>query len=180
MTEKFLNIIRVESEKEIANLGDFNFCARNSIQAEMIEEIRKIFGLSYNGNIGTIEKNEFDVIMSVYRKYHSNINEVDTNGIYVYVGTYMPSGYSSLEIENGYPFEMEVDMNDSRATHRRYWNIEGIWAKTIDIEDCMEFEKTHIVIYANNFYEVQKDFVITAVKDNQEKAVNRLIKKYRK
>ncbi len=123
-------------------------------------------------------KTEKGIIMVAYYKYISHIDEKDTNGIYVYIGSYMPSDYSYEEIKEGYPFEIEVDYNDSRATIRRYSNLEGIWGYSFSVEDSKEFEKTHTVIFVDDFYKLQTEFIITAIKEGQENAVNKVLRKY--
>jgi len=40
------------------------------------------------------EKIEEKVIMEIYKKHERFIEEDDTNGIYVYCSTYMPSNYT--------------------------------------------------------------------------------------
>ena len=90
------------------------------------------------------------------------------------------SDFTPKQIEYGNPLEIEVEIDDPRATHRYYWNLEGIYSISVNIEDCEEFEKTHTVLYVDNFYELQKEFVITAIKESQERAVNKVLKKQMK
>ena len=182
MTEELLKQIREESKNEITNLEKFNTYSRLRSELEKIENRKRDLGLLYDlyMGIGPAEKTEDDVIMDTYHKYLDHIEEKDTNGIYVHVGTYMALDLSNEEFEKGYPYEIEVNIDDPRATHRYYWDLEGVWSKEIGIEDCTEFERTHTVIYVDNFYEVQRDFIITAVKYNQREAVNKVLKKYKK
>lgn len=126
------------------------------------------------------EKTEEQIIMEIYKKYERYIEEKDTNGIYVYVSTYMPSNYTYEEIEEGAPYQIEVSYSHPNATHRYYYNLEGLNVESVNIEDCREFEQTHIVLYVENFYKLQKEFILTAVKDSQEKAVNNILKKNKK
>ena len=85
---------------------------------------------------------------------------------------------SSVFITSGAPFEVLVDYNDPRATDRRYYNLEGIWCETVSIEESDEFEKTHTVIFVDDFYDLQNEFIMTAVKESQEQAVSKILKKY--
>jgi len=180
MTEEILTKIKEEATKEISTLGEYNKYAKRRNELAEIEEIKKSLGLPYNRDMYLPPKTEKSIILSTYKKYLSHIEEKDTNGIYIYIGTFMPSGVSEEEFEEGFPLDTQVDMNDPRATHRIYWNLEGIWSKSINIEDCEEFEKSHIVLYVDNFYNVENEFIITAVKESQEQAISKILKKYKK
>lgn len=118
--------------------------------------------------------------MEIYKKYERFIEEEDTNGIYVYYSTYMPSNYTYDEIEDGAPFEIEVSYENPNATHRYYYNLEGLHVESISIEDQQKFEATHKVLYVDNFYKLQQDFIVTAVKESQEKALSKILKNKKK
>ena len=180
MTEELLTKIKEETKKEINTLDEYNSYAKRRNELAEIEEIKKELGLPYNGNMHLPEKTEKGIILSTYKKYLSYIKEKDTNGIYIYIGTFMPTGITEEEFEEGYPLDSQVDINDPRATHRIYWNLEGIWSKSINIEDCEEFERTHTVLYGDNFHNIEAEFIITAVKESQDKAVSKILKKYNK
>lgn len=184
MREEILKAIRDEANKEITNLEGYNAYVRFRNELAVSEETTQLLGLPYTRNMKLLEKKESDVIMSAYKKYFHYIGADETNGIYVYVGSYMPNesfdDLSSEDSENEASFEVEVDINDPRVTHRRYWNLEGIWAKTIAVDECEEFERTHTVIYADNFSNLQREFIMTAVKESQEEAVSRVLKRYKK
>ena len=178
MTEEFLNKIRVESQKEIDLMEKYNEYADRRNELAEFEEIKKRFGLPYNGDMALPRKTETGIIMSVYDKYVCDINQEDTNEIYVYIGSYMPSDYSALEIDDGYPFEIEVNRDDPRAISRRYYNLEGIWGITLNVDESKNFEDTHTVIYVDDFYKLQSEFIVNAVKENQDVAVSKVLKKY--
>ena len=124
-----------------------------------------------------IEKTEEQVIMEIYKKYERFIEEKDTNGIYVYYSTYIPSDYDFEEIMQGAPLEIEVSYDNPFATHRYYYNLEGLHVKSVNIEDQKQFEETHKVLYVDNFYKLQQDFIVTAVKESEEKALSKILKK---
>ena len=178
MKEELLRKIKDEAQKEIDMMDKYNEYADRRNELANIEEIKKMLGLPYTRNMELPRKNEKGIIMSVYDKYACYINQEDTNGIFVYMGSYMPSDYSADEIDDGYPFEIEVDRNDSRATTRRYYNLEGVWGYSFNIEDSEEFERTHTIIFVDDFYKLQAEFIIDAVKENQDVAVSRVLKKY--
>lgn len=180
MKEELLKRIRDEAQLQIDMLDEYNKYADKRNELAEVEEIKRIMGLPYTRNMELPRKSETGIIMSIYDKYAVYIEEDETNEIYVYMGSYMPSDYSYEEIDDGAPFEIEVDYNDPRATDRRYFNLEGVWAKTINVSECSEFEKTHTVIFIDDFYKLQSEFIVTAVKESQEKAVSRVLKKYGK
>lgn len=177
MTEELLSKIKKESEKKIKELDKYNEYAklRNYLAEE--EEIKRTLGLPYTRNMYLPEKTEEQIIMEIYKKYERLIDEKDTHGIYVYVSTYMSSNYTYDEIEEGAPLQIEVSYDDPNATHRYYYNLEGIHVEEITIEKQKEFEQTHTVLYADNFWELQQDFIVTSVRESQEKALSKILKK---
>lgn len=177
MTEELLLKIRKESEEQIKGLDKYNEYARLRNRLAIEEEIKASFGLPSARDMYLPEKTEEQVIMEIYKKYERFIEEEDTNGIYVYYSTYMPSDYTYDEIEDGAPFEIEVSYENPNATHRYYYNLEGLHVECVNIEDQRQFEETHTVLYVDNFYKLQQDFIVTVVKDSQEKAVSKILKK---
>ena len=178
MTEELLMKIRDESQKEIDGMDKYNEYADRRNELANIEEIKKYLGLPYTRNMELPRKSEKGIIMATYDRYVAYIDEKDTNEIYVYIGTYRPSDFTCEEIEDGAPFEIEVDRNDPTATSRRYSKLEGVWGYSFNIEDSEEFERTHTVIFVDDFYQLQSEFIMTAVKESQEKAVSKVLKKY--
>ena len=89
----------------------------------------------------------------------------------------MPSNYTYDEIEEGAPLQIEVPYNHPYATHRYYYNLEGLHVESVNIEDQKEFEEKHKVIYVDNFYKLQQEFILTAVKESQDKALSKVLKK---
>jgi len=180
MTEEILKKIKIESEEQIKELDKYNKYARLRNKLAEIEEIKASLGLSYTRDMYLPEKTEEQVIMEIYKKYERFIEEEDTNRIYVYISSYMPSDYTIEEIEEGSPYQIEVPYDDPRATHRYYYNLEGLWTECINVEDCPTFEQTHTVIYVDNFYELQKKFILTAINETEQIAVSKILKRYKK
>ena len=178
MTEELLKKIRDEAQKEIDEMDKYNEYADRRNEIAVLEEIKKMFGLPYNRDMYLPRKTERGIILSTYKKYAVYINKEDTNGIYVYIGSYRPSDFTIEEIEDGAPFEILVDYNDPRATDRRYYNLEGIWCESVSVEESDEFEKTHTVIFVDDFDNLQSEFIMTAVKESQKQAVSKVLKKY--
>lgn len=177
MTEELLLKIRKESEEQIKGLDKYNEYARLRNRLAKEEEVKASLGLPYTRDMYLPEKTEEQVIMEIYKKYERFIEEEDTNGIYVYYSTYMPSDYDFEDIMQGAPYQIEVPYNHPNATHRYYYNLEGLHVESISIEDQQKFEATHKVLYVDNFYKIQQDFIVTAVKESQEKALSKILKK---
>lgn len=177
MTEELLSKIKKEAEEQIKELDKYNEYARLINRLAEEEEIKRTLGLPYTGNTYLPEKTEEQIIMEIYKKYERFIEEKDTHGIYVYVSTYKPSEYSIEEIDEGAPLQIEVPYNDPNATHRYYYNLEGLYVEEITIEEQKEFEQTHTVLYVDNFWKLQQDFIVTSVRESQEKALIKILKK---
>ena len=178
MTEEFLQKIRVKSNEEISKLEEYNKQTRMINQMILKEKLKKSLGLPYNENILNMyipEKTEESIILSTYKKYIGEIDEKDTNGIYVYICTKKYTNYTSEQIDNGYPIAVETSINDPEADYKCYYNLEGCLSYKVNIDDCEEFERKNIVIYGD-FYKLEQDFIITAVKEGQERAIKKIIK----
>lgn len=120
-----------------------------------------------------------NILDSVFRMYSYKNDE--TNGIYVYLGTFILDNL--CDMEHG-PCDKKVDRTDPRAEYRIYQDIECIDAIRIPINRCEEFEKTHKIIYPNNRYgrrtchNIQKEFIRDLITTSQEEACKKLLKKY--
>lgn len=177
MTEELLKIIKDEANEEIATLDKYNEYADLRNKKAQEEEIKRKLGLPYNPNLAFPRKTETGIIMKAYQKHISEIEENETNEIYVYIATYKPNNVSDYEFDDGAPFDIETDYNDKEATHRSYWNLEGVWSVQLPINECQEFERTHTVLFVDDFYQLQQEFITTAVKENQEKAISKVLKR---
>jgi len=177
MTEELLKKIRDEANKEISTLDEYNKYADLRNKKAIEEEIKRQLGLPYNPNMHLPRKTEIGIIMDTYQKHISEIEEEDTNHIYVYIATYKPNHVSIEEFEEGAPLNIEVNYDDPEATHRSYWDLEGIWSQSIPIEECQEFEKTHTVLFVDDYYQLQQEFITIAIKENQQKAINKVLKR---
>ena len=180
MTEELLRKIKEEAKKELAGLEQYNAYAKLRNQLAIVEKVKESFGLPFTRNMYLPEKTEESVIIDAYKKYIRCIENQDTNHIYIYMGTYIKIGLTLVEWEDGELPEIEVDYGDYRATHRYYGNLECLHQEAVKIEDCEDFEKKHTVIYTDNYTDLLKDFIITAIKEDQETAVSKVLKKYNK
>ncbi len=150
--------------------------------------IRHVFS-KYNIEIGT-EKKDFNIsdeelIRNIYfERYPWRISEEDTNGIYVYNGTYIDSIF-----KRGYAKPVKNILTPIRGL-RTYKNIETGHRKRINIKDAATFESENTIIYPKNlnadesqiynlFEEAQSDFYYYIYCMNQDEAVTKLIQKYK-
>lgn len=185
MTEDFLKMIREQTQKEINKLEEYNAYAKLRNQLAEQETIKKELGLPHNSDLLWMPlKNENEIIMSIYHNHVGEIEEDDTKGIYYYDGTYKYVYDSWLESYKLGPMEELVARDDPEADFRRYGNIEGVYSYCFSLEEAEEFEKTHTVLYDSNNegvipYWITEDFITTAVRENQEKAVSLVLKKYK-
>lgn len=185
MTEELLTKIKKETEKEIGLLKEYNEYARLRNQLAEQETIKKELGLPHNSDLLLMPlKNENEIIMSIYHNHVGEIEEEDTKGFYYYDGTYKYVYDSWLESYKLGPMEELVPRNDTNAHFRRYDNIEGVYSYCFSLEEAEEFERTHTVLYDSNNegvipYWITEDFITTAVRENQEKAVSLVLKKYK-
>ena len=186
MTEELLTKIKQEAKKEIGLLKEYNEYARLRNQLAEQEEIKKELGLLYRNDLWMPEKTEDGIIMSIYQEHIGEIEEEDTNGIYYYDGTYKYIRDKWFKYYGFEPMEELVARDDPEADFRRYLNIEGVYTYNLCLEDADEFERTHTVIYNeeadiedSSHYQITDDFVITAVKENQEKAKSLILTKYK-
>lgn len=130
-----------------------------------------------------IKTSDKEIIFSYYHHYLHKIQKENTNDIYVYLGTYKNN--EEVDIIHG-SSDFRVNYNSSEADYRIYKNIEYPYGERIPINMCNEFEKNHIVIKPKSYfkereyYEIQKDFFVHAIKKDQETAKKLILKKYGK
>lgn len=176
MKKEILLKIREEVNKKLETLEQDNEYARRREEVETEEEVKKILGLPYNRSIGPVIRSEEDVIMEVYKKYENEIEEHETHGIYIYDSSYVALDLTLEMIEEGYPLQAEVQFDDPRATHRYYYNLEGLYVESVNVEDIEEFESQNIVIYGVDYSKIQRDFICECVRNNQADAVANVLK----
>ena len=178
MKEATLLMIKKEIEKEKEKIRRHNNDAKKVSELLNSEDVKEYFRLVGREPIRLQHKviDEYKIVKRVFERIIWRIDEKDTNGIYVYKGTYMVDnccdivhGPSDIRVERDYPF----------ATHRNYWDIEQAYAIEVPIKKCDEFEKTHDVIYlSSNYHSIRQEFIEEALEHGQEEAVNKIKKKY--
>lgn len=185
MKEELLIKIREELESEKKRQEENNNKNKRIKELLKDEKVKEFLGLTgLNYEIGSTKKKVTDdIIASIYSKYLYLIKESETNGLYVYLGTYKYN--DEIDIVHG-GRDYRVPYDSIKADYRVYQNVE-LWGSVhVLINKCEEFEKTHRIINPmvdasdKTFYQIQKDFFIRAVKDNQESAKKMILRKYSK
>lgn len=168
-----------------------------NLRAQIIDKLKKIEDLEKNPFVKEYLKlreelesdndhkythmerlNDFDMLKLCYNK----VNITETNNIYVYTGTFKNDINDSLDTR--------VNYDSENALYSKYSNIElqeynFNSTMIIPISKREEFEKNNIVIFPKNylldktFYDIQNDFFLDAMELGQEKAIEKLLKKYK-
>lgn len=153
---------------------------KNLEKDSKVKEYLRLTGID-NTDLKQERLSDKKIILSFYRNYLNKIKENDTNGIYVYMGTYQNS--SEIDIIHG-SSDIRVDYSSPLADYREYRDIEFPFSVMVPIKKCEQFEKEHIVINpkmylaSNTYYNIQEEFFIRAVKTNQDSALKLILKKY--
>ncbi len=183
MTEELLKQLRDEVTIKKTNNEKQNTKVQRIKELEDDPNVREyiyLIGLSKFNTLFNYEDDD-QIVSSIYNKYIYLIQEDETNGIYVYLGTFRYS--DEIDIVHS-SCDIRVKYDDKRADYRLYKNIEQVFAKKININDCKSFERENIILNPNSYYKekeyynIQKEFFITAVKKGQEAARRRILKKY--
>ena len=109
-------------------------------------------------------------------------NITETNGIYVYLGTYAYPQTFYQTSPFGY---INTNHDDERAAYSEYVDIEKDLVDTfkVDIKHRAEFEANNDVIYLNknyvnhaSFYRLKHEFFTSIIENGQEKTVDTIKK----
>lgn len=183
MKEELLKQLKKELENEKLKNENHNKKVKRIkelLKEPSVKEYIKLTNI-VDQNLKNIKLTDEEIISSFYSKYLHKIKKEETNGIYVYLGTY--ENNNEVDIVHG-SNDFRVDYNSSNADYRIYKNIESPYGEIIPIRLCEEFEKNNIIIYPKTYfkeqeyYKIQKDFFVKAVKTNQETAKKMILKKY--
>ena len=182
MKEDTLNQIKNEVEIAKLNIEKNNTMVRRMKELEKnryVKEYISLVGLPKNKQ-KFITDTDDEIISQIYGRYIHRIDERDTNGIYVYLGTFRYSSATDV-VSLG---DDRVSYDDDRADYRLYQDLEQFASMVVNITDCKAFEENNTIINPNGYfksreyYKIQKEFFITAVKKGQETARKRILKKY--
>lgn len=178
-------LTQIKNEVEITKLN----IEKNNTMVKRIKKLEKnryvreylsLVGLS-NTKQKFITDTDDEIISQIYGKHIHRIDERDTNGIYVYLGTFRYS--DEIDIVHS-SCDIRVKYDDDRADYRLYQDLEQLASLVVNIKDCKAFEENNTIINPNGYfksreyYKIQKEFFITAVKKGQETARRRILKKY--
>jgi len=175
MTEELLNKIKEDSKKERENIISNNadkLRLKELMKKRDVEEFMNIVGIDVDVNM----EDENDALLKTFENNINSIGVSETNHIFIYIGSLIRR-YSWTNDE---PFNKMVDRNDKRATHRLYLDIEQRYTFVVPIRSANEFEEKYNVIFTDDISKVRNDFINTAVIENQEKAKEYVLTKYRK
>lgn len=185
MTEELLTKMKEELEIEKQKLVDYNRRInriRELENDENVQEFLNITNLEYKA-LPLKRVSSESLIEKIFFSHLHEIDEKDTNGIYVYLGTYKYT--DEIDIVHS-PHDIMVPYDSPIADYRVYQNIEEWSSKQISILKCEHFEKEHTIlnpkvpVTSKGFYDIQKDFFIRAIKVNQETAKKMVLRKYRR
>lgn len=185
MKEELLTKMKEELEFEKQQLADYNRRIKRirELQKDVnVQEFLELVNLEYE-SLPLKRVSRESLIESIFYQHLHEIDEKDTNGIYVYLGTYKYT--DEIDIVH-LPHDLRVSYDSPVADYRVYQNIEEWSSKQIPILKCEQFEKEHTIlnpkvhITSKGFYEIQKDFFIRAIKMNQESAKKMVLRKYRR
>ena len=133
-------------------------------------------------DLNLINISDKKLILSYYSCYLHEIKKEDTNGIYVYLGTFEYN--NEIDIVHG-SRDYRVSEDSKNADYKVYRNVESDYSIDIPIDKCEEFEKNNIIIrpktYLNGeeYYKIRDDFFVVAIKTNQESVKKLILKKYK-
>lgn len=122
------------------------------------------------------ELKEFDKY-NAFREFIKENNITDTNGIFVYCGTYTDEmghdDYDEISVRH-----VRVKRKNKNATCRKYWDVEESYPIFVPIDACEEFETTHKII-SLSLEGARGKFLDMSLQSGQEEATKELCKKYR-
>ena len=181
MKEDTLNSLKLEV-KEIKEKNKLNNEKIKKIRKleknALIKEYLELIGQDKNNEVIVNETYE-QIIKRIYRKYLYQINEEDTNKIYVYIGTYKYT--DSYDCEH---YDEKVCYNHVCADYRIYADIEQTGYVNLPILKCKKFEENNIIIDPKSFlkekeyYKIQTEFFVKVAMSSQKSAKKMILKNY--
>jgi len=169
MTEEILNIIRCKLNEEVNK--------RNSLINEFrrLENDSSVKKYLKMRDIDVIDENEYSIdesqiIMDLYTECVNN--NIETNEIYYYCDVNIPV----IKKNDGYYL-----CSSGKDFVKLYKNIENSADELYILEpECDSFEDSHIILSGNKYEDIHKEFIIDMVKNSQDVAIKRIVKKYHK
>ena len=181
MTEEFLTMIKQKAYDELKQNKLYNKKVDRVNKLLQYKCILEYFSLVEEEPTKLQYRNvSFDDIVSrIFNREVYKIKDTETNNIYVYRGTYRDS--YDCDIEHG-PSAMLVYRNDPSAQYQTYHDLEQGYEINITIKKCDEFEKNNHILFVgiSRYYQIRQEFIVDAIKYNQDVAVKNILKKYSK
>lgn len=182
MKEELLTKIKEELQSEKQKLIDYNNNIKRIRELQNdanVQEFLNLTNLSYE-RMSLKKVPSEDLIELIFSSHLYEIDERDSNGIYVYLGTYQYT--DEVDIVHA-AHDISVPYDSPVADYRVYHNIEQLCSEMIPISECDNFEKTHTIlnkkrISNKGFYVIQRDFFIRAIKVDQISAKKMVLRKY--
>ena len=134
------------------------------MRTELLNRIRNEIN-----SIVTDELEYDDIALEVFKSHIDEIRSIDTNKLYVYIGTYKDDYNGNI---------VEVDRNDYDASFSLYKDIESKSEISVEIHECDYFEKSNRVLYGN-VDKIRKEFIVNALEKGQEYSSEDLINRRR-
>lgn len=175
MKEALLEQIKREFAEEKAFQEAYNEEVRDRNKS-LKEESRMIKSLGKTPKKLYIDRRtKGDILLRLLRKHRDEIRLEDTNGIYVYMGTYREKNNF---YEDG-PEDIRVSFDDESAVYSVYKNLEHDREVLVSI-DGRDYFESKVKIVTGNYELLQKEFIVAAVKNGQDYAAKRIVKSYRR
>lgn len=180
MKEEVLQEIKKELLLKKEEVELFNKTSKRIFELQQDPAVREYESLikSISGFPRILSFDETNVLRGIYNRFSNTVNENESNGIYVYLGSYYKANDSKIgDI---------VDYNSPNVTHREYQDIERINSIFVSVDKSGDFESKNTVIKPmtfskrQEFYKIQDDFLVESVNHGQEYAKRYILSKYRK
>jgi len=179
MKDEILDKIKKSALEKRRDTDEFNRKVSRILELQenpLVKEYSTLLN-SIVGNPRFIVLEDSDIYDLAYRQHSKEILPEDTNGIYVFMGTFM---YNS----NTGGYEVRVSDDDPKANYRKYWDIELGSVTSVDVFYSEAFEATHTIIKGKEkdeiqlFRRIQNEFIKESIEQNQDTAIKLILKKY--
>ncbi len=186
MKEEVLNKLKEEVYQIEKIINNRNEKAKRLRELESNKAVQEYLAIDPDtkSKLNYITTSIDDIIANTYPRYLSDKFTKDNNGIYVYLGSFHEYWVPLSEERD----DWEVEYGSPETSYRCYQNIEEKYIYSDTGKYMMQFEKEHTIIFPKNvndirdreriFKEIQNEYYQIAVKDNQEKAKQMILKKY--
>lgn len=167
-------LTQIKNEVEITKLN----IEKNNEMVKKIKELEKnryvreylsLVGLS-NTKQKFITDTDDEIISQIYDKYIHRIDERDTNGIYIYLGTFRYSSTADI-VSLG---DDRVSYDDDRADYRLYQDLEQLASLVVNIKDCKVLKRIilllilTVILKVENTTKYKKNFLLLQLRRDKK------------